>query len=35
MKCDDISAEKTEAIDQCPGWVVFAVCGLYARGSQG
>ena len=31
-KCDDISAEKTEAIDQCPGWIVFAVDGSYARG---
>ena len=22
------------AIDQCPGWIVFAVCGSYARGSM-
>ena len=34
-KCCDISAEKTEAINQCPGWIVFAVCGSYARGSLG
>ena len=32
---DDISAEKTEAIDQCLGWIVFAVCGSYDRGSLG
>ena len=30
MKCDDISAEKIEATDQCPGWIAFAVCGSYA-----
>ena len=34
-ECDDISAEKTEAIDQYPGWIVFVVCGSYARGSLG
>ena len=33
MYCDDISAEKTEAINQCPWWIVFAMCGSYARGS--
>ena len=30
MKCDDGSAEKTEAIEQCPGWIVFAMCGFIA-----
>ena len=30
-----ICAEKREAIDQCPGWIVFSVCGLYARGLLG
>ena len=34
-KSDNISAEKTEAIDQCPRWIVFALCGLYARGLLG
>ena len=28
---DDISTEKTEAINQCPGWIVFAMGGSYAR----
>ena len=35
MKCDGSSAEKAEAVDQCSGWIVFAVCGSYARGSLG
>ena len=35
MKCDDISVEKIEAIDQSPVWIVFAVCGSYASGLLG
>ena len=33
VQSDDISAEKTEAVDQCPGWIVFSMCRLYATGS--
>ena len=34
-KSDDISPEKTEAIDQCPEWIVFAMCGMCATCSLG
>ena len=30
-----ISPEKAEAVDQCPGWIVFAVCGSYDTLSLG
>ena len=30
-----LGAEKTEAIDQCPGWIVLAVQGTYTTDSAG
>ena len=34
-KCGASSAEKTEAINQCPGWIAFAMRGSHARGLLG
>ena len=34
-KSDNISLEKTEAVDQFPGWIALAMCGSYDKSMPG